>query len=276
MKRGATNMTASSRRFEDRVAIVTGGATGIGRATAMRLAEEGATVAIADVHTDFGAATEQVLREFQERSSFIACDVSRPSDVRSMIDAVLSEHGRIDVLVNNAGIPGTLAPIDQLGDDEWDRVLGVNLRGVFLCTKYAVPGLEAARAGAIVNIASTFGMIGAPNTPAYAASKGGIIGLTKQLAVDLTPRGIRVNAVSPGYVDNDMDQRRTRMSPGDAAANLAARENAAALQPIGRQADVREIAAAVAFLASDDASFMTGAVVPVDGGCTAFFNLGRR
>ena len=119
-------------------------------------------------------------------------------------------------------------------------------------------------------------MVGAPNTPAYAASKGGIIALTKQLAVDLGPRGIRINAVSPGYVDNDMDQRRTRMTPEDAAANLAARVSTAGIQPLGRQCDPAEIAAAVAFLASDDGSFVTGAVLPVDGGCTSFFNFGAR
>jgi NAD(P)-dependent dehydrogenase (short-subunit alcohol dehydrogenase family) len=263
-------------RFTGKIAIVTGGATGIGRAIAIRLAAEEATVIVADVNANFGATTERDLKELSPQSRSIPCDVSKSSDVRAMVDAVLREHGRIDVLVNNAGIPGNLAPIDQLDEDVWDRVLAVNLRGVFLCTKYAMQGLTASPSGAIVNIASTFGMIGAPNTPAYAASKGGIIALTKQLAVDLGPRGIRVNAVSPGYVDNDMDQRRTRMTPEAAEANLTAREDAAALQPIGRQADVAEIAAAVAFLASDDASFMTGALVPVDGGCTAFFNLGRR
>ncbi|MGH2614678.1 MAG: SDR family NAD(P)-dependent oxidoreductase [Thermomicrobiales bacterium] len=269
-------MKHENGRFDGKIAIVTGGATGIGRAIAARLAAEGATVTIADVNAGFGAATERELRQAGGDVRFIPCDVSLSTDVQAMTKHVMNERGRIDVLVNNVGIPDTLVPIDRLEEADWERGLRVNLGGVFLCTKYAMPGLEASRAGAIVNIASTFGIVGAPNTPTYAAAKGGIIGLTKQLAVDLGPRGIRVNAVAPGYVDNDMDQRRTRMTPESAAASLAAREAAAALQPLGRQADVSEIAAAVAFLASDDASFMTGAIVPVDGGCTAFFNLGRR
>ena len=269
-------MSGSDRRVEGKVAVVTGGATGIGRAIAMRLAQEGATVYVGDVHQRFSQPTEDALREVSPGSRVIQCDVSKADEVQALMGQVMADHGRIDVLVNNAGIPGTLAPVDELEDEAWDRVIAVNLRGVFLCTKYAVPGLLAAPHGVVVNTASTFGMIGAPNTPAYAAAKGGVIGLTRQLAVDLGPRGIRVNAISPGYVDNDMDQRRERMSAEDAAANLQAREDAAALQPIGRQADVSEIAAAFAFVASDDASFMTGAIVPVDGGCTAFFNLGRR
>ena len=269
-------MENDPRRFAGKTAIVTGGAAGIGRAITLRLASEGATVIIADAKPEQGRETEQEASDAGGNARFVSCDVSRSADVQAMVDATLAETGGIDVLVNNAGIPGTLVPIDRLAEADWERGLAVNLGGVFRCTKYAVPALASSAAGAIVNIASTFGMVGAPLTPAYAAAKGGIIGLTRQLAVDLGPRGIRVNAVAPGYVDNDMDDRRSRMTPHAAAANLAAREAAAALQPLGRQADVAEIAAAVAFLASDDASFITGAIVPVDGGCTAFFNLGRR
>jgi NAD(P)-dependent dehydrogenase (short-subunit alcohol dehydrogenase family) len=269
-------MENACRRFEDQVAIVTGSATGIGRAIAFRLASEGAAVLVADRRTDLGTETTEALRERGGKASFFACDVAEEEQVQAMVAAAAAMRGRIDVLVNNAGIPGVIAPIDQLSRDDWDRVITVNLGGVYLCCKHAIPHLAAIGAGAIVNIASMFGLVGAHHLPAYCAAKGGVIGLTKQLAVDYGPRGIRVNAICPGYADNDMDQRRERMSPDDAASNLASREAAAGLQPVGRQADVAEIAAAVAFLASRDAAFITGAVVPVDGGATAHFNVGGR
>jgi NAD(P)-dependent dehydrogenase (short-subunit alcohol dehydrogenase family) len=262
--------------LDGRVAIVTGAATGIGRAIARRLGADGAIVVAADRNAEWGEETASLIRDAGGAARFVACDVADAAQVRAMIEATIATFGRLDILVNNAGIPGTSVPADQLSEDDWDRVIAVNLRGVFLCCKYSIPHLAASGRGAIVNLASTFGLVGAPASPAYCASKGGVIALTRQLAVDLGPRSVRVNAVAPGYVDNDMDQRRTRMSPTDAARNLAARQAAAALQPLGRQADVAEIAAAVAFLASDDASFMSGAIVPVDGGCTAFFNLGSR
>jgi NAD(P)-dependent dehydrogenase (short-subunit alcohol dehydrogenase family) len=264
------------RRLAGRVAIVTGAATGIGRAIALRLGEEGAMILVADLRTELGAQTVQLLRDQGNDAEFFACDVAVPDEVQAMVDAAAGMRGPIDILVNNAGIPGVIAPADELAVADWDRVIAVNLRGVFLCCKYAVPYLAAHERGSIVNIASMFGLVGAHHLPAYCAAKGGVIGLTKQLAVDYGPRGIRVNVICPGYVDNDMDQRRDRMPPEDAARDLAAREGAAALQPVGRQADVAEIAAAVAFLASRDAAFITGAVVPVDGGATAHFNVGAR
>lgn len=269
-------MTVSCHRLEGRTAIVTGGAYGIGRAVATRLAAEGATVFIADVNAEQGQTTATEIAAAGGAVTFVACDVTDAAQVRAVIDAAMQATGRLDILVNNAGIPGAHGTAIDLNEDDWERVIAVNLGGVYRFAKYALPHLIASGRGSMINLASTFGMIGAHGTPAYAASKGGVIALSRQLAVDFGPHGVRVNAVSPGYVDNDMDQRRTRMTPDDAAANYAARQAAAELQPLGRQCDTAEIAAAVAFLASDDASFVTGAVIPVDGGCTSFFNYGKR
>lgn len=263
-------------RLAGRVAIVTGAAYGIGRAVAQRLAAEGAAVTVADRAADAGAATAAEIVAAGGRARFVACDVADMASVEAMVAATIEAFGGLDILVNNAGIPGPSRMATDMDEDDWLRVIDVNLSGVYRCAKAALPHLEASGRGAMVNLASTFGMIGAHATPAYAASKGGVIALTRQLAIDYGPRGVRVNAVSPGYVDNDMDRRRTRMTPEAAAATVAAREAAAALQPLGRQGDVAEIAAAIAFLCSDDASFMTGIVMPIDGGCTASFNSGVR
>lgn len=269
-------MSTECRRLTDRVAVVTGSARGIGRAIAIRLAEEGARVVVADVRSEMADETVSTIRQNGGTAMAVGCDVTDTAQVRALMDAAVREFGGIDALVSNAGIPSSGKLAHETDEDDWDRVIAVNLRGVFLCAKYAIPHLEASGRGAIVNIASTFGMVGAPHSPAYAASKGGVISLTRQLAVDYGPRGIRINAVSPGYIDNDMDARKSRTSPEEWARHWAAREAAAALQPLGRQAQTSEIGAAVAFLLSDDASFMTGATVPVDGGCTVTFNLGLR
>lgn len=269
-------MDTITRRLEGRTAIVTGGAFGIGKAISERFAEEGAHVFVVDRAVEQGNLTAREIAHRGGRATFIPCDVSNSAEVRAAVAETVDAGGGIDVLVNNAGIPGVLVPVVDMPEDEWERVIAVNLGGVYRFAKYSLPHLISSGRGSMINFASTFGMVGAHNSPAYGASKGGVIALSRQLAVDYGPHGVRVNAVAPGFVDNDMDQRRTRMTPEAAVANLSARVATASIQPLGRQCQPAEIAAAVAFLASDDASFITGAVLPVDGGCTSFFNFGTR
>ncbi len=254
--------------------LVTGASTGIGRSIARLAAEEGARLVLADVNTEGG---EELAREVAGQGGevlFMRCDVSDAEQVGRLVEEAVRHFGRLDVLVNNAGIAGNALPAHELSADDWDRVIAVNLRGPFLCAHFALPHLMAGGAGVIVNVASTYGLVGAPLAPAYCASKGGVVNLTRQLAVDYGGRGVRVNAVCPGYVDTDMGGHRARLPPAQREAAQARRGANAALQPLGRQAHADEIARAVLFLASDDSSFMTGSVVTVDGGCTATFNHG--
>jgi NAD(P)-dependent dehydrogenase (short-subunit alcohol dehydrogenase family) len=183
--------------------------------------------------------------------------------------------GEIDILVNNAGIGGKFGRAHEMSAAGFDQVVNVNLRGTFLCTKYVIPYLLRKGGGAIVNIASTYGLIGAPKAPAYCASKGGIINLTRQLAVDYSPDGIRVNAICPGYIDTGLRQRRATSTAEELAAAAERREKAAGMQPLGRQGRPEEVANVAVFLCSDAASFMTGSIVTVDGGCVTTFNYGE-
>lgn len=256
-----------------RVAIVTGGGRGIGRAIAIAMANAGAAVTICDL-ADGGKATADGIVADGGRATSLTCDVSDPEQVRELVGTAMDAFGRLDVLVNNAGVAGPAGRAHEIDIDVWDRTVAVNLRGPFLCAKFAIPHLLEQDRAAIVNIASTYGVIGAPLSPAYCASKGGVVNLTRQLAVDYGPEGLRVNAILPGYVDTDMGGRRARLPPDQAAAALARREANAALQPLGRQAQADEIARVAVFLASDAASFMTGSIVTVDGGCTATFRHG--
>ena len=252
--------------------VVTGAAGGIGRSIALAAGAAGARVVVSDVQD--GEATAAEIRAAGGDALFVACDVSDAAAVDGLMRTASGHFGRLDVLINNAGISGGAARAHELDVEAWDRVMAVNLRGPFLCARAAIPYFLSAGGGSIVNIASTYGLIGAPLSAAYCASKGGVVNLTRQLAVDYGQDNIRVNAVCPGYIDTDMGGHRARLPDALQAAARARREANAARQPLGRQAQPDEVARVVVFLASGDASFMTGSVVTVDGGCTSTFNYG--
>jgi NAD(P)-dependent dehydrogenase (short-subunit alcohol dehydrogenase family) len=256
-------------RLEGRVALVTGAAGGIGAAIATAMAAEGARVVIADVKD--GGSTVAAIETAGGQALFVACDVADPAQVDAAVAAAVGAFGGLDVLVNDAGISGGSALAHELDVDTWLRTVAVNLTGPFLCVRAAMPHLLASGRGRVVNIASTYGVVGAPLAAAYCATKGGVVNLTRQLAVDYGPLGVRVNAILPGYIDTDMGGYRAGLGPEGAAAANARRDAAAGLQPLGRQASAEEVASVAVFLAGDESSFMTGAIVPVDGGCTTTF-----
>jgi len=260
--------------LNDHVVLVTGGATGIGRAIALDMAAAGATIAIGDTNADDGQRTAEDIQSAGGTATFRPCDVADAEQVTALVASSVADFGRLDVLVNDAGISGGSRRLHELDIDAWDRTIAVNLRGTFLCARAAIPHLLERPHSAMINIASTYGLIGAPLAASYCASKAAIINLTRQLAVDYSPEGLRVNAICPGYIDTDMGGRRAALPQAERAAAEARREANAALQPIGRQAQAQEVARVATFLASADASFMTGSIVTVDGGCTATFRHG--
>jgi len=260
--------------LDGKTAVITGSANGIGRAMAHAFAAAGANVTVSDVLADDGARTVQEIIDAGGTAQFVPADVSDAQQAEHLIAATVERFGGIDILANNAGIGGGQLRLHEIEPDDFDRVVGVNLRGTFLCTKYAIPHFIAQGDGRILNTASTYGLIAAPNAAAYCASKAGIINLTRQLAVDYGPDGIRVNAICPGYIDTGLGRRGPRLSPEEFQAATAIREKAAARQPLGRQGLPAEVGEVALFLVSDAASFMTGSIVPVDGGCVTTFNYG--
>lgn len=242
-------------RYEGKVAIVTGGAQGIGRAICQRLASEGAAVVLADVKDAVGEATAAELGSDGARVDFFHTDVTRVDDVAALVKHVQETHGRIDVLVNNVGITRDGLFV-MMPDDDWDLVLRVNLTSVFLVSRAVARPMLKQRSGRIVNITSVAGLAGNAGQANYSASKAAIVGLTKTLAKELGPRGITVNAVAPGFVHTELT--------ADLPPELV--RKAEELTPLGRLGTVQDVASAVAFLASDDAAFVTGQVLRVDGG----------
>ncbi len=262
-------MSSGTGRLEGRVALVTGSAGGIGAAIARGVAAEGGRVVVADVKD--GSGTVGDITAAGGQALAVLCDVADPASVEAAVAAAVAEYGALDLLVNDAGIGGGSKLAHELDVDDWLRTVAVNLTGPFLCVRAAMPHLLASGRGRVVNIASTYGVVGAPLAPAYCATKGGVVNLTRQLAVDYSPLGVRVNAILPGYIDTDMGGHRAGLGPEGAAAANARRDAAAALQPIGRQAQAEEVASVAVFLLSDESSFMTGSIVAVDGGCTTTF-----
>lgn len=239
-----------------KIAIVTGGGQGIGKAIAAKFLEEGARVAIAEIDAEAGNETSEELGHLGE-IHFIRTDVASEDDVKNMTAQTVERFGSVDILVNNAGIM-MYNPISQLTLEEWNRVIGVNLTGMFLCSKYAAPHL-ARNKGAIINISSTRALMAEPDTEAYSASKGGVIALTHALAVSLGP-DVRVNSVSPGWIEiREWKKSRYRASP-----DLSDTDHAQ--HPAGRVGDPMDVAKAVLFLASPENSFITGENIVVDGG----------
>lgn len=248
--------------FEGKIALVTGGASGIGRAAALLFAAQGAKVVIGDLLEGEGAGAVRAIRENGGDAVFVRTDISDSRQVEALVGKALDTYGRLDCAFNNAGIEQSLAPLAEIADGEWDRIIRVNLRGTFLCLKYEIRAMRAQGRGAIVNASSVAGLVGGPLNGAYVASKHGILGLTRAAALEYASAGIRINAVCPGMTRTPM---LGMITGGDAAVEAMI----VALHPIGRAALPEEIARAAVWLCSDEASFITGHALAVDGGFTA-------
>jgi len=251
-------------KLEDRVAIVTGAGKGIGKGIATVFSREGASVVVTDWDEEAGKKTAEEIRRSGGDAFFVKCDVSNEEQVKAMILATTAKYGRINVLVNNAGIGVYKTVLDTTSED-WDRCLAVNLKGVFLCSKYAIPHIKAAGGGAIVNIASVHSYQNVGGTAPYAASKAGVVALTRVMAIDYGHDKIRVNAICPGWIDTPLIQSIF----DDARDPEKARREVEHRQILGRLGTPEEVGQAAAFLASDEASYITGASLMVDNGMTA-------
>lgn len=249
--------------FNDKVAIVTGAASGIGRDAAIVFAEKGASVVVSDVNKEKLDETAEIINDNGGEVTAIVCDVSQPDDVKKLVDETLQKYGRLDIACNNAGVGGELAPTADYTIEQWDKVLNINLRGQWLCMKHQIPAMLKIDGGTIVNITSILGKVGFANAPAYVAAKHGLVGLTKAAALEYSAQGIRVNAIAPAFIETPM------LEDAGLTTDPKMKKNLIDLHPIGRLGKPREVADAIVWLASDEASFITGHTLLVDGGYTA-------
>ena len=246
----------------NKVALVTGGASGIGQATVLLFVREGAQVVIADVQVSAGNATIDQVRQAGGEGTFVECDVSEAAQVEALVDRCVQIYGRLDCAFNNAGILGEMGKTADCTEENYDRLMAVNLKGIWLCMKYEIQQMLKQGAGVIVNTGSNAGMKGQPNLPVYGAGKAGIVQLTKTAALEYVRSGIRINCVNPGLIWTPLVQRQTADNP-DAVEKFTEE------QPIGRLGEPEEVAEAVVWLCSDAASFVTGHPMNVDGGVLA-------
>jgi len=246
-----------------KVAIVTGGASGIGRASALAFAREGAKVIVADINVDGGEETAGTIRQTGGESIFVKTNVSKANEVEALVNKAVERYGRLDCAHNNAGVGSTRRSTVDCTEEDWDRIISVNLKGVWLCMKFEIPQMLKQGRGAIVNTASTYGLVSREKRPAYTASKHGVVGLTKAAALDYAKAGIRINAVCPSVTLTPMIEHLFASDPEAGEAQIIS------MIPMGRAAAPEEVAEAVVWLCSDAASFVTGHAMAVDGGSVA-------
>lgn len=246
--------------FKNKVALVTGGSSGIGRATALAFARKGAKIVVADWVENL--ETMDMIENLGGEAIFVKCDVSNSADVKVLIEKTKATFGQLDFAFNNAGIEGTSAPTQDCTEENWDKTIGINLKGIWLCMKYEIPVMLKKGKGVIVNCSSVAGLVGFQGLPAYVASKHGVIGLTKTAALENAQLGIRINVVCPGVIQTPMIDRLTGRKKESIVQFTG-------LEPVGRFGQPDEIANAVIWLCSNEASFVTGIAMPVDGGFVA-------
>ncbi len=250
-------------RLQGKISIITGAGTGLGKEMALVFAREGSSVVVAEIQKETGERVAQQIKGEGREARFIPTDITLASDVEKMVAGTLEAYGRIDVLVNNAGINPSRTPLHETPEPDWDRTLAVNLKGAFLCSKYVLPVMIQQGGGSVINIASVVGAIGCSDRAAYTASKGGLIGLTRNMAVDYAPYNIRVNALCPGFVETELTRIYFDKLREQDPQKL---ERLVGHHPLGRLGKPADVAHAALFLASDEAAWITGLDMGVDGG----------